>query len=121
METVALKVYSAEEIEMFLKGDRREVDRLMIHSLNNLASVMIPHMAQEDDVFKALGDPDVIRSRSAWIEAQIKKQEKRNRMMDKVTESTLLWALPLFVLILFVWFGDSILDAARHALAKRAS
>ena len=115
----SLKVYTLEEIEIFLKGDRREVDRLMIHSLNNLASVMIPHMANEADVFKALGDSEVIRTRSAWIDAQINKQEKRNRMMDKVTESTTLWALPLFVLILFIWFGDAILDSARHALAKK--
>lgn len=119
MEAQPLKVYSPEEIDMFLKGDQREVDRLMIHSLNNIASVLIPHISEENEIFRALGDSEVIRTRSGWIDAQIKKQEKRNRMMDKVTESTTLWALPLFLLIMFIWFGDAILDSARHALAKR--
>ena len=113
-----LKVYTPEEIEMFLSGDRREVDRLLIHGINNIATVLIPHMAKEEEIFHVLGDSDVIRSRSIWIDAQILKQEKRNKMMDKVTESTVIWALPVFALMIFLWFGDTILDAVRQHLTK---
>jgi hypothetical protein len=118
MDPQSLKVYTPEEIEMFLSGDRREVDRLLIHGINNIATVLIPHMAKEEEIFHVLGDSDVIRSRSIWIDAQILKQEKRNKMMDKVTESTVIWALPVFALMIFLWFGDTILDAVRQHLTK---
>lgn len=114
-----LKVYSPEEIDMFLNGTEREVDRLLLHSVNNIAAAVAPHILREDNLFKAMGDIEAIRTRSAWIDTQIRKQEKWNRMMDRVIESTTVWALPMFGLILFIWFGDHILEAARHILAKK--
>ena len=37
------RVLSEEEIELYINGDRREVDRLILFGLNRLASVIIPH------------------------------------------------------------------------------
>lgn len=118
--TFEVKIYTPEEIDIFLSGDRREVDRLLLTGLNNIAGVLIPHVAKEEGVFEALGDVDVIRTRSAWIEAQIKKQEKRNQMMQKVTESTMAWALILFIGFIAYSVWDHVMDVVKtHQAGKK--
>ena len=115
MSSTTPKTYTPEEIELLLKGSDREIDRLILHSLNSITQVLIPHVA----ILSEMGTAETIRLRSDWIDAQITKQEKRSKMMDRVIESALIWALPLACLLLFVWFGDALLDAARHVLTKK--
>lgn len=96
-ERYSLKVYSPEEIEFFMSGDRREVDRLLLHGMNNLAIVLVAHAKEEEAVFKSLGTPDVVKLRAEWVDAQIKTQALRNTMMNKIIESTSTWAVILFL------------------------
>lgn len=70
-----VRVYSTEEIDLFLNGDRRDVDTLILHSVNNIAKVLIPHLRNEDRIFQEIGPIEMIRTRSAWIDAEIAKKE----------------------------------------------
>ena len=92
-----LKVYSPEEIEIFMSGDRREVDRLLLHGVNNLAIVLISHARQEEEIFRGMGTAADVKLRMAWVDAQIEKQKLSNGMMRKVAESSVTWAVILFL------------------------
>ncbi len=92
-----LKIYSEEEITMFMRGDRREIDHLLLHGLNNLAIFLIEHAEREEKVLKVMGDAETIKARSAWIDGQIDAQRTRTGMMKKVAESSAAWALILFL------------------------
>ncbi len=102
--TSKLTLYSEEAIETFLKGDRRDIDRLLLHGLNNLGIVLMEHAEREESLFASMGDAEVIKRRSAWIDSQIdlasvrvKKVEKRTEMMEKVASSTTIWAVIAFL------------------------
>jgi hypothetical protein len=97
----ALKEYSEEEINAFLMGDRRVIDRLLLHGLNNLSIVLIAHAKREEEIFEGMGSPETIINRSKWIDSQIKVAEKRASMMEKVVSSSLIWAVLLFLGYLF--------------------
>lgn len=112
-----LHVYSPEEIELFLSGDRREVDRLLITALNNIAGVLIPHAEREEKIFNAMGDPETIKSRAAWIDAQIDKQRLKNDMMRKVATSTLSWAAIIFIGWMLVAVYNAAVEAIKTAVA----
>jgi hypothetical protein len=92
-----LKTYTEEEIEAFLDGDRRIVNRLLLHGLNNLAIVLIHHAEREEEIFAGMGDTDKIKKRSEWIDAQITKTNARSDMMNKVATSATAWALIAFL------------------------
>lgn len=112
-----LKVYSPEEIEIFLSvtGDRRDIDRLLLHSMNNLNIVLIPHISKETEIFDALGSIEVVKQRSEWIDIQIQKQKNKNQMMQKVSESTATWALILFLGFIAVAAFNAVITAiAEH-------
>lgn len=103
-EKLRLTVFSEEAIEAFLKGDRRDIDRLLLHGLNNLGVALIEHAEREEKVFAAMGDVGVIKRRSDWIDCQIEnarmlneKTAKRIEMMDKVKSGTALWAVIAFL------------------------
>lgn len=106
---VTLKIYTDEEIELFLAGGRREVDRLLLTSINHLALVLIPHLKQSNEIFEALGGVNTTKPRAAWIDAQIKKQERRSVMMQKVIDSGTNWVLLAFLgfIALIMWEGIS--------------
>lgn len=91
------KIYSDEEIELFIEGDRRAIDRLLLQGINNLAVVLILHSEAEASVFDGMGTAEQVKSRAIWIDAQIKKQEKVNSMMQKVAESSAAWAMIAFL------------------------
>jgi hypothetical protein len=91
-----LKSYTEEEIDAFLDGDRRVIDRLLLHGLNNLAVVLIAHAAREEEIFTGMGSAETIKKRSDWIDSQIEKTRVRNDMMGKVATSTTAWALVAF-------------------------
>lgn len=116
-----LKIYSDEEIDIFLAGDRREVDRLILHSLNGLAATLIPHAQNEEEFLervKELGGISAIKARAAWVDVQIERQRLRNRMMEKVATSHVAYAsMAFFGYILFL-VKDNIVTFLKTALEK---
>ena len=116
-----LKIYSTEEIEIFLSGERREVDRLLLHGLNNLAIVMIPHVNREDALYESMGSHEKIRQRAAWIDAQIDAQLKRNGMMGRIAEASLIAVFLLFIGYIGVALWDhtvALIQATKQANGK---
>lgn len=93
----SLKSYSEEEIDAFLDGDRRVIDRLLLHGLNNLAVVLIAHAEREEEIYAGMGSAETIKKRSDWIDSEIEKKRVRTDMMNKVATSTTAWALVLFL------------------------
>jgi len=100
----APRILSNEEIEMYIKGDRREVDKLILFSLNRLAACIIPHARREDErdlerdkLLADLGGTDIMIKRAAYVDTVIKQAETKTRMMEKVTASSLGWALIAFL------------------------
>jgi len=113
------RVLSEEEIEMYLKGDRREVDRLMLFSLNRLAAALIPHAEQEERMiseFTRLGGLEAINARCEFIDELIARSKDRRKMMEKVSQSTLTWALIAFFGFLAAATWDSIVSAVKLRL-----
>ena len=92
-----LKSYTEEEIDAFLDGDRRVIDRLLLHGLNNLAMVLIAHAEREEEIFSGMGSAETIKKRSDWIDTEIEKKRMRTDMMSKVAASTTAWALVAFL------------------------
>lgn len=95
---------SDEEIEMYLKGDRREVDRLILFSINRLTAVILPHAVREDArdaasnrLLADLGGEDALMRRADFVDSLIENQEAKKRMMEKVSSSTVVWALLVFL------------------------
>jgi len=97
MSEPRLRIYSEEEIQIFLQSERRVVDGLVLQSLNDLAIALIPHMQKMDDMVELHGHPEAVRARVEWVNTQISKQQARTRMMNKVAESTLGWAFIAFL------------------------
>ena len=107
-------VLTEEEIELYLKGDRREIDRLILYSINRLTAVIIPHAKREDDrdaesdaLLKRLGGTEAMHCRAVFVDQLIERQTVRNAMMQKVSQSTIIWAFVAFCgfLATAVW-GD---------------
>lgn len=118
-----LKIYSPGEIEIFLSGDRREVDRLLLHGLNNLAAVLLPHAKHEEEreaeflhEVEELGGFEMIKKRAAFIDGMIKSQEARISMMEKVSQSSVAYALIAFLGFLGYSIFEAIVAAIRHKL-----
>ena len=95
---------SDEEIEMYLKGDRREVDRLILFSINRLTAVILPHAVREDardaasdKLLADLGGEDALMRRADFVDSLIENQKAKKRMMEKVSSSTVVWALLVFL------------------------
>ena len=111
-----------EEIEFYLKGDRRDIDRLLLKSINKLTSLIVPHALKEDQLDEAwataierLGGLQKIEERAAYVDALLEKQKARTAAFRKISESTVLWALLVVAGFLFkaVW------DAAMAAIKAR--
>jgi len=116
-------VLSDEEIEMYLRGDRREIDRLMLLSINRLTACLLPHTKREDerdaeqDAFmRRLGGIAAMEDRARFVDTLIASQSKRVKMMDKVGQSTLTWALIAFLGFLAIATWDAIVAAIRAKL-----
>lgn len=112
-----LRIYTPDEVDIFLSGDRREVDRLLLHGINSLSIVMIRHTEKEEEIFSGMGDVETIRARRKWVDAQMSKQEKFNAMMDKVATSAVSWALIAFLGFLAYAVWDYTVEHARMAIA----
>lgn len=117
------RILSDEEIEMYLKGDRREVDKLILFSINRLAACLIPHAEREEDreeaqdrLLKSLGGVEMMVKRAKFVDASIAAVESRTRMMDKVTASSASWIVIVFLGFLAVSTWDSIVHALKAKL-----
>lgn len=111
-----------EEIELYLKGDRRDIDKLLLKSINKLTSLIVPHALKEDQrdeawatAIERLGGLHKIEARAAYVDALLEKQKARTAAFRKISESTVLWALLVVAGFLFkaVW------DAAMAAIKAR--
>ena len=112
-----LRAYTEEEIEFFLGGDRREVDKLLLHGISAIAAVLIPLAEREEKIFDALGDGPTIRTRGAWIEAQIEKQRTQNAMMRKIAEAGLIMCILGFIGFLGYSIMDFVVDTLKVKIA----
>lgn len=110
------RILSAEEIEMYLKGDRQEVDRLILFSLNRLAATLVPHAEREERVMAEidkLGGMETIAARAEYVDAMIARSKAKTQMFDKVAQSSVAWALIAFLGILAAAAWESIVHAIK--------
>lgn len=94
------RILSEEEIELYLRGDRREIDRLILLSINRIAATLIPHAERENKIaeqLSAIGGMDGIAERARFVDAMIERQKARTQAMWKVAQSGVTWALPLLI------------------------
>lgn len=109
-----LKTFTEGEIDMLLSGDRREVDKLLLHSINTLSAALIPSLG----VISELGDPKGIRARISWIDSEIDRQHERTRMMHKVTESLVIWTAIAFLGFIAVSGWHHVLEVIRSKITS---
>ena len=114
--------YTDEEIEIILDADRRQVDKFMLHCMNEIKSTLVDHTERENIVLAAVesvGGIDGIRSRASYVDALIEKTTARAQMMKKVSESTVTWALIAFLGFLCVATWHEIVDYVKAALVVK--
>ena len=112
-----IAIYTDEEIDIFLKGDRRNVDKLLLHGMNNIAAALVPHMEKEDSVMAVMGDATAVRERSAWIDAEIAKKKAwaefwKESRLELARKGT--WAIVLVVLALVIYFWNGHMPESAH-------
>lgn len=117
------RVLSEDEIRLYLKGDRREIDRLILLSLNRLAANLIPHtrreeerIVEQDRMIKSLGGEDAMAKRAKYVDTLILQGEAKTRMMEKVAQSSALWILLPFLGFLASSLWDSVVRAVKIKL-----
>ena len=113
------KVFSDEEIEMFLAGDRRQIDRHMLYCLNRIAEVLIKHTEKEDafqDSLAEIGGEDAIKARAEYVDSLIKKNNRWAEAFEKISQSTITWALIAFLGFLAMAVWHDVVAAIRTAL-----
>lgn len=102
------RILSEEEVGLYLRGDRREIDRLILLSINRIAATLIPLAERENRITEqldAIGGMEGIADRARFVDALIEKQKARTQMLWKVAQSGVAWALPVFIgfLAMAVW------------------
>lgn len=114
--------YTDEEIEIILDADRRQVDKFMLHCMNEIKATLVDHTERENivlSVVESVGGIDGIRSRAEYVDALIEKTTARAQMMKKVSESTVTWALIAFLGFLCVATWHEIVSYVKAALAVK--
>ncbi len=94
------RILSEEEVELYLRGDRREIDRLILLSINRIAATLIPHAERENRITEqldAIGGMDGIAERARFVDALIERQKARTQVLWKIAQSSVTWALPLMI------------------------
>ena len=94
------RILSDEEIELYLRGDRREIDRLILLSINRIAATLIPHAERENKIAEhlaAIGGMEGIAERARFVDAMIERQKARTQALWKVAQSGVAWALPILI------------------------
>lgn len=119
-EEVMPHVLTDDEIEFYMKGDRREIDRLILRSINKLTGSLIPHTRREEDrerreemMLLTLGGIKMIEERAKFVDSLIERQGVRNKMMEKVSSSTVIWAFLAFCAFLAASVWDSLIAAIK--------
>ena len=119
-EELASYLLSEEEIEFYLKGDRRDIDRLLLKSINRLTSIIVPHAVKDDKRDEAwvltidrLGGLEKIEERAAYVDALLEKQKARTAAFRKISESTALWALLIVLGFIAKALWDSVLASVK--------
>ena len=90
------KVLSSDEIELYLSGDRRQVDRLILTSLNRISTTLIDHTKREDGLWDAIdeiGGLVGVRTRAEFLDSLIERNKKRAAAWGKIAQSSAVWAL----------------------------
>lgn len=114
--------YTDEEIEIILDADRRQVDKFMLHCMNEIKATLVDHTERENIVLSAVesvGGIAGVRSRAEYVDALIEKTTARAQMMKKVSESTVTWALIAFLGFLCIAAWHEIVDYVKAALAVK--
>ena len=114
--------YTDEEIEIILDADRRQVDKFMLHCMNEIKATLVDHTERDNIALSAIesvGGIDGIRARAEYVDALIEKTTARAQMMKKVSESTVTWALIAFLGFLCVATWHEIVDYVKAALAVK--
>lgn len=121
-EELASYLLSEEEIEFYLKGDRRDIDKLLLKSINRLTSIIVPHAVKEDKreeawamAIERLGGLGKIEERAVYVDALLEKQKARTAAFRKISESTVLWAL----IIVLGFIAKALWDSALAAVKTR--
>ena len=94
------RVLTDEEIELYMRGEQREVDRLILLSLNRMATTLIPLIERDSRVaeqLQAIGGMDGIAERARFVDALIERQKARTQVLWKIAQSSATWALPLMI------------------------
>ena len=119
-EELASYLLSEEEIEFYLKGDRRDIDKLLLKSINRLTSIVVPHAVKDDKRAEAwalaierLGGLGKIEERAVYVDALLEKQKARTAAFRKISESTALWALLIVLGFIAKALWDSVLAAVK--------
>lgn len=116
------KIYSDEEIELFVVGDRRAIDTLLLKGYNSMAQAFVhfrdeefrSHAAKEERVLDALGTPEEIELNMAWLRAQVTKERVYATVRQKILLSAVAWAVPLVLAGFWLVFSTG----AREALSN---
>ena len=112
-----------EEIEFYLKGDRRDIDRLLLKSINKLTSLIVPHALKEDQrdavwaaAIDRLGGLHRIEERAVYVDALLERQRARTAAFRKIAESTAFWALVLVLGFIFSAIWNTVVAAVKARL-----
>ena len=114
-----MKVFSEEEIEFFLAGDRRAVDKHILLALNNIVANLASHSASEEIIkqeLKAIGGFESIKARAEYVDSIIQRNNKISAMAEKVAQSVIIWAVIAALGMVFVATWDGIISSIRTAL-----
>ena len=95
-EASSPKVLSDDEIELYLSGDRRQVDRLILTSLNRISTTLLEHTKREDGVWNSIDDIgglEGVKVRADFVDSLIRRNNRRAAAWDKIAQSSAVWAL----------------------------
>lgn len=115
------RVLTEGEIEMYLKGEHREINRLILLTLNDIAICFAHHTTEQDKVTSELehvGGIQGIKERAAFVNSLIAKNRVRTAMMEKVSQSSLTWALLAFLGFIAAASWEAIVHAIRAKLGS---
>lgn len=118
------KIFSEEEIEMFLAGDRRQIDRHILYSLNRLAAVLIPHVTRDKEArekIAEIGGFEAIERRAEFVDSLIKRNNRISLAMEKISQSAITWALIAFLGFLATSVWHDIVSAMKAALKVKGA
>lgn len=116
------RLFTSEEIDLFIDGDRRAIDRHILHSLNRITSVIIPHVEVEETFYERLesiGGFESIKKRAEFIDSLIQRNEKISTMAEKVAQSVAIWAVILLIGFIAAQTWGGVVATVRASLGNK--